>query len=124
MGLNSSSHNFDSTYNQSEPYVVAEEIPGIITTVEEKLQTLDKSRKSYLSATKEKEIHKDVRFAEEEFNIILKGNGEKTKELLQFKFPRCSIEVVQRVTGGFSGGTGQNTYEDTFVNDALRFRCT
>lgn len=119
----SGSSNFDSTYNNSVSYIVAEEIPEVIATVEQKLQELDESRKRYLSATNEKQIHKDVQFKEEEFDVILKGNGEKTKALLESKFPRCSIEVVQRVTGGFSGGTGTNTYEDTYVNDALRFRC-
>lgn len=122
MGVGSST-NFDSVYNESKPYVIGEEVPIVIQKAEEKLKALDNSRKNYLSSTKEKEIHKDVHFQEEEFDIILEGNGEKTKELIQHRFPRCTIEVTTRCVGGYSGGTGQNTYEDTYVKDTLRFRC-
>ena len=100
MGAVSSS-DFDSVHNDSKAYVVAEEVPVVIAKVEEKLKSLEKSKRTYLATMKE--INKDVHFEEEEFDIILKGNGEKTKELLQSRFPTCSIEVKQLTTGGYSG---------------------
>lgn len=120
MGASYSS-DFDSVYNKSKPYIVAEEVPVVIATVEEKLKALENSKKTYLNTLKE--IQKDVQFEDGQFDIILQGHGEKTKELLQSMFPTCSIEVTQLTTGGYSGGTGRNTYSDTYVNDTLRFKC-
>lgn len=119
MGVGSSS-DFDTVHNESFPYVKAEEIPMIIKVVEEKLELLDKSKEEL---SKYIEIPKDIHFESRNFDIVLEGNGEKTKQLIQSKFPRCNIEVRKKVTGGYSGGTGRNTYESTYVKDCLRFTC-
>lgn len=114
----------NETHNESKPYVVADEIIRITEKINSQLESFEKAKESYEKAVGKRTVvaGEEIHFEDQDFEIVLEGNGKKTKEILEPVFPSCTFEVGQMSIGSSYSGSGRNEYTDTYVKDSLRVK--
>jgi hypothetical protein len=99
MGEGQSKFNNNESISESE--IVADEIPSIITAIDNNLQEFKESRKRYLELGGTPDD--GAIFKNQEFEIVLKGNADKTKVFLEKRYSNLLIISGKRYVDSFPG---------------------
>lgn len=106
-------------YDVSSKEVVSEEVSSVCTIIEQKR----KECKAQLKRFQAEGLNVDdtVVFESCTFDVILKGNAEKTRALIQKRFANdVEITCTKRQTGFYRGGNGhRDEWVDRWMSDCL-----
>lgn len=115
-----SGYSYDVThYDVSSKEVVGEEVPSVCATIDQKR----KECKDQLKRFKAEGLTVDdtVHFESCTFHVVLKGNAEKTRALIEKRFANdVEMTCTKRQTGFYRGGTShRDEYVDVWMSDCL-----